>query len=126
MCCGIISGQDSLFAITYRAKTPFKDGIFNGNIGGIAIGNATHGGGPMLNLYLPGFQLLFPPTLAGYKQTLCTQTTCPQERGEIYTLYIGFRFVTKILCSLVRTKILIVGSTETHQFKNKNYIDFRA
>lgn len=98
-----MSGTDSLFRIIYRAAVPFKNGTFNGNLGGIGLGTAVRGCDKnLISINLPGFQLLFPPSLAGYNQTLCTQTTCPQEVGEIHTLDIPFRFVTTAVTSLVR------------------------
>lgn len=101
-CCGIISGWDSLFRIVYEAKTPFRNGTFNGNLGGIGLGSATPGKDKqMLNVEIPGFQLLVPPTLAGYSRKLCDQTDCPQRYGETYTLDIPFRFVTQLLGTLV-------------------------
>lgn len=108
VCCGIISGRDSLFRIEYEADIDFKNGTFNGNLGGIALGRAVEGcEDQLLSIELPLFQITVPPTLAGYSRTLCDQTECPQKRGNQYTLDIPFRFVTTAMTSLVWNSIKI-------------------
>lgn len=102
-CCGIIAGRDSLFRIVYEAAVPLCNGTFNGNLGGIGLGKAVEGcENQMLAVNLPLFQLIVPPTLAGYSRTLCDQTTCPQVVGGTYTLDIPFRFITTLVTTLVR------------------------
>jgi hypothetical protein len=100
-CCGIISGRDSLFRIEYEADIDLKNGTFNGNLGGIGLGKAVEGcENQMLSIELPLFQIIVPPSLAGYSRTLCEQTCCPQKCGERYVLDVPFRFVTTAMTSL--------------------------
>lgn len=102
-CCGIISGRDSLYRIIYKAEVPFENGTFNGNIGGIGIGEAVEGHDKeLVDIEFP-YQLLFPTYLAGYERDLCSQTTCPQKVDKIYKLDIPFRFITTAMTTLVRT-----------------------
>lgn len=77
-----------------------KGGVFNGNCGGIGLGSAVPGTENLLAIELP-VQFTVPPTLAGYKRTLCDQTTCPQVVGQNYTLEIPFRFVTTVMDTMV-------------------------
>jgi len=121
-CCGIISGEESLFRIKYRANQNFTDGIFNGNLGGIALGNAVRGCEKgLLEIKLPLFQIIVPPTIAGYKRTLCDckktgqkgQTKCPQRAGQIYTLDIPFRFITRVITTFGLVKADFVAEVKT-------------
>lgn len=116
-CCGIISGRDSLFRIEYEADIDFKNGTFNGNLGGIALGKAVEGcENQLLSIELPLFQITVPPTLAGYSRTLCDQTECPQKCGKQYTLDIPFRFVTTAMTTLgIKASFVAEVITEKRQ-----------
>ncbi|KAJ6641081.1 hypothetical protein Bhyg_06015 [Pseudolycoriella hygida] len=95
-CCGIISGKDSLYRLVYEAEVPFSNGTYNGKLGGICIVNP-FSDGDLLTLTLPTSRLLLSSPLAGYRKSLCEQTTCPQEVGKTYTIDIPFRVVTSVI-----------------------------
>jgi len=92
--------------------TSFTNGKFNGNCGGIGLGNEADGK-DCAPVTLP-FQITVPNTLAGYSHTLCDQTTCPQVCGQTYNLTIPFRFMTVIMTSLgIKADFVAEVLTET-------------
>jgi len=97
-CCGIVSGENSNFVIEYEAVTSFETGIFNGNFGGLGLGPESDGRN-CTPIVLP-FQITVPNDLAGYKHDLCSQTQCPQVKGNVYNLTIPFRFITVLITTL--------------------------
>lgn len=100
-CCGIISGRDSLYRIEYEAEVPIKNGTFNGNLGGVAIGKAVEGcEDKFFALPLPA-QILVPTILPTYSRNLWEQTILPQKIGGKYRLDIPFRFITTALSTFV-------------------------
>lgn len=97
-CCGIITGRKSIFSLVYNNTVSYKRARFDGRIQDVDIGSKKN----ELEINFP--TLPVPALLAQYDYNLCNSSPCPQNSGEVYKLWLPFRFPTSVLTTLVRAE----------------------